>query len=129
MEKIKHLSKYWGVVNTGRPLQVKYWGVATRATHAALTPMPAVSSMIRESARRAGPFATADSYDFRRWLGRRAEAEGSPVPLSAACRGHSVISRRSPVRRRSRRHRAGARSQAWTTGDRGLREKSGAGVD
>jgi len=25
-EKIKHLSKYWGVVNTGRPLQVKYGG-------------------------------------------------------------------------------------------------------
>jgi len=25
-EKIKHLSKYWGVVNTGRPLQAKYWG-------------------------------------------------------------------------------------------------------
>jgi len=25
--KIKHLSKYWGVVNTGRPLQVKYWGL------------------------------------------------------------------------------------------------------
>ena len=24
--KIKHLSKYWGVVNTGRPLQVKYSG-------------------------------------------------------------------------------------------------------
>jgi len=24
-KKIKHLSKYWGVVNTGRPLQVKYW--------------------------------------------------------------------------------------------------------
>jgi len=23
------LSKYWGVVNTGRPLQVTYWGVAT----------------------------------------------------------------------------------------------------
>jgi len=38
-EKIKHLSKYWGVVNTGRPLQVKYWGVATPATPAALTPM------------------------------------------------------------------------------------------
>jgi len=31
-EKIKHLSKYWGVVNTRRPLQVKYWGVATPAT-------------------------------------------------------------------------------------------------
>ena len=29
----------WGVVNTGRPLQVKYWGVATPATPAALTPM------------------------------------------------------------------------------------------
>jgi len=38
-KKIKHLSKYWGVVNTGRPLQVKYWGVATPATPAALTPM------------------------------------------------------------------------------------------
>jgi len=25
-KKIKHLSKYWGVVDTGRPLQVKYWG-------------------------------------------------------------------------------------------------------
>ena len=25
-KKIKHLSKYRGVVNTGRPLQVKYWG-------------------------------------------------------------------------------------------------------
>jgi len=33
------MSKYWGVVNTGRPLQVKYWGVATPATPAALTPM------------------------------------------------------------------------------------------
>jgi len=31
--------KYWGVVNTGRPLQVKYWGVATPATPAASTPM------------------------------------------------------------------------------------------
>jgi len=38
-KKIKHLSKYWGAVNTGRPLQVKYWGVATPATPAALTPM------------------------------------------------------------------------------------------
>ena len=38
-EKIKHLWKYWGVVNAGRPLQVKYWGVATPATRAALTPM------------------------------------------------------------------------------------------
>jgi len=39
-EKIKHLSKYWRVVNTGRPRQVKYWGgVATPATRAALTPM------------------------------------------------------------------------------------------
>jgi len=29
-----------GVVNTGRPLQVKHWrGVATHATPAALTPM------------------------------------------------------------------------------------------
>jgi len=27
------------LVNTGRPLQVKYWGVATPATPAALTPM------------------------------------------------------------------------------------------
>ena len=26
-KKLKHLSKYWGVVNTGRPLHVKYWGV------------------------------------------------------------------------------------------------------
>ena len=26
-KKIKHLSKYWGVVNTVRPLQVKYWGL------------------------------------------------------------------------------------------------------
>jgi len=25
-KKIKHLSEYWGVVNTGRPLHVKYWG-------------------------------------------------------------------------------------------------------
>jgi len=44
-EKIKHLSKYWGgVVNTGRPLQVKYWGgeVATLATPAALTLMVVV---------------------------------------------------------------------------------------
>jgi len=24
--EVKHLSKYWGVVSTGRPLQVKYWG-------------------------------------------------------------------------------------------------------
>jgi len=30
-----------GGVNAGRPLQVKYWGVATPATPAALTPMPA----------------------------------------------------------------------------------------
>jgi len=29
-----------GVDNTGRPLQVKYWGVATPATPAALTHMP-----------------------------------------------------------------------------------------
>ena len=28
-----------GVVNTGRPLQVRYWGVVTPATPAALTPM------------------------------------------------------------------------------------------
>jgi len=35
-KKIKHFSKYWGVINTGRPLQVKYWAVATPA---ALTPM------------------------------------------------------------------------------------------
>ena len=35
----KTLVKYWGVVNTGQPLQVKYWGVATPATPAALTPM------------------------------------------------------------------------------------------
>jgi len=34
--EVKHLSKYWGSVNTGRPLQVKYWGVATPATPAAL---------------------------------------------------------------------------------------------
>jgi len=38
-KKLKHLSKYWGVVNTGRPLHVKYWGFATPATPAALTPM------------------------------------------------------------------------------------------
>jgi len=38
-KKIKHLSKYWWVVYTGRPLQVKYWGVATPATPAALTLM------------------------------------------------------------------------------------------
>ena len=38
-KKIKHLSKYWAVVDTGRPLQVKYWGVATPATPATLTPM------------------------------------------------------------------------------------------
>ena len=44
-EKIKHLSK-WGVVNTGRPLHVKYWGVATSATPAALTPMPLTSSIL-----------------------------------------------------------------------------------
>jgi len=44
-EKIKHLSK-WGVVNTGRPLHVKYWGgVGTSATPAALTPMPLTSSI------------------------------------------------------------------------------------
>ena len=37
---MKTLSQYWpGVVNTGRPLQVKYWGVATPAAPAALTPM------------------------------------------------------------------------------------------
>jgi len=34
--KNKTLVKILGVVNTGRPLQVKYWGVATPA---ALTPM------------------------------------------------------------------------------------------
>jgi len=37
-KKIKHLSKYWRVVNTGRPLQVKYCGGGV-ATHVALTPM------------------------------------------------------------------------------------------
>jgi len=31
----------WGVVNTGCPLQVKYWGVATLAIPAELTPMNA----------------------------------------------------------------------------------------
>ena len=36
----KTLVKILGVVNTGRPLQVKYWGwVANPATAAALTPM------------------------------------------------------------------------------------------
>ena len=35
----KTLVKILGVVNTGRPLQVKYWVVATPATPAALTPM------------------------------------------------------------------------------------------
>jgi len=39
--KNKTLVKILGVVNTGRPLQVKYWGVATPATPAALTPMTA----------------------------------------------------------------------------------------
>jgi len=34
--RIAHLSKYWGVINTGRPLPIKYWGVATPT---ALTPM------------------------------------------------------------------------------------------
>ena len=38
-KNMKTLSQYWGVVNTGRPLQVKYWGVATPAAPAALTPM------------------------------------------------------------------------------------------
>ena len=39
-EKIwKHFHNIGGVVNTGRPLQVKYWGVATPAAPAALTPM------------------------------------------------------------------------------------------
>jgi len=38
-EKNKTLVEILGVVNTGRPLQVKYWGVATPATPAALTPM------------------------------------------------------------------------------------------
>jgi len=37
--EIEHLSKYWGVVNTGGPMQVKYWVVATPATPAALTPI------------------------------------------------------------------------------------------
>jgi len=38
--KYQFVPKYWEVVNTGRPLQVKYWGgVATPATPAALTPM------------------------------------------------------------------------------------------
>ena len=38
-KNMKTLSQYWGVVNTGRPLQVKYWEVATPAAPAALTPM------------------------------------------------------------------------------------------
>jgi len=38
-EKNKTLVKILGVVNTRRPLQAKYWGVATPATPAALTPM------------------------------------------------------------------------------------------
>jgi len=37
--KNKTLVKILVVVNTGRPLQVKYWGVATPATPAALTLM------------------------------------------------------------------------------------------
>ena len=37
--KINTCPNIGGVVNTGRPLQVKYWGVATPATPAALTPM------------------------------------------------------------------------------------------
>ena len=38
--KNRTLVKILGVVNTGRPLHVKYWGkVATPATPAALTPM------------------------------------------------------------------------------------------
>jgi len=37
--KDKTLVKILGVVNTGRPLQVKYWGVTTPATPAALTPI------------------------------------------------------------------------------------------
>ena len=37
--KSKTLVKILGVVNTGRPLHGKYWGVATPATPAALTPM------------------------------------------------------------------------------------------
>ena len=42
------MSKYWGVVNIGRSLQVKYWGVATPATSAALTPMsPGASPLPR----------------------------------------------------------------------------------
>jgi len=35
----KTLVKILGVVNTGGPLQVKYWVVATPATPAALTPI------------------------------------------------------------------------------------------
>ena len=42
-KKNKTLVKILGVVNTGRPLQVKYWGVATPATSAALTPMASTS--------------------------------------------------------------------------------------
>ena len=36
-----------GVVNTGRPLQVENWGVATPATPAALSPMGKFSSLGR----------------------------------------------------------------------------------
>jgi len=37
--KNKTLVKISGLVNTGRPLQVKYWGVATPLAPAALKPM------------------------------------------------------------------------------------------
>jgi len=46
-EKNKTLVKILGVVNTGRPLQVKYWGVATPATLAALTPTETQRGMFK----------------------------------------------------------------------------------
>ena len=64
-KKIKHLSKYWGVVNTGRPVQVKYCGVAIPATPAALTPMDVPTGFRGKAPRRVwgkAPEAEAEEY-------------------------------------------------------------------
>ena len=67
-EKIKHLSKYWGVVNTGRPLQVKYWGLATlciRAVFYSVAGLGWSTSAYKRSRRSASHSTTSWAIFFR----------------------------------------------------------------
>jgi len=52
------------VVYTGRPLQVKYWGVATLATPAALTPMPALAAARYAARVNRRPYARAAIHRY-----------------------------------------------------------------